>query len=203
MTHSAPGSRPSPRKPGSTSLGSGRAASSWTGRNWPLSFHRWPLREATETEAVRITVGDLSLPRAGDRPEHASHPLLRNLTGQPFLLSGPQGPNQLPVSFDVQPDPRTIPGLARFVAQLVSEDAGPTGVAASVKLSTTGRSGYKATFRRLRGASLEQGWHYIRVLPQDRGRRAPAGPARRRGRPANESERFFVVVQAADRRRPG
>ena len=165
--------------------------------NWPLSFHRWPLREATETEAVRITVDDLSLPRAGERPEHASHPLLGNLTGQPFLLSGPQGQNQLPVSFDVQPDPRTIPGLARFVAQLVSEDAGPTGVAASVKLSTTGRSGYKATFKRLRGASLEQGWHYIRVLPQDEDgvplpvRRDDAGPA-------NESERFFVVVQAPD-----
>jgi hypothetical protein len=172
----------------------------WTRRivvdraNWPLSFHRWPLREATETEAVQIAVGELSLPRAGDQPEHARHPLLRNLTGQPYLLSGPQGPNQFPVSFDVQPDPRTIPGLARFVAQLVSENSGPTGAAASVKLSTTGRSGYKATFKRLRGVSLEQGWHYIRVLPQDED--GVALPVRHDDtEPANESERFFVLVQ--------
>ena len=40
----------------------------WTRRivvdraNWPLSFHRWPLRENKETEAVRITVGELGLP---------------------------------------------------------------------------------------------------------------------------------------------
>jgi len=166
--------------------------------NWPLSFHRWPLRETRETLAVQITIGDLSLPRAGDQPEHARHPLLGNLAGQPYLLSGPQGPNQLPVSFDVQPDPRTLPGLARFVAQLVSEDAGPTGVAASVKLSTTGRSGYKATFKRLRGVSLEQGWYYIRVLPQDE-EGVPLPVRQDRAEPANESERFFVVVQGPDR----
>lgn len=170
----------------------------WTRRivvdraNWPLSFHRWPLREATETEAVRITVGGLSLPLAGDQPEHAGHSLLRNLTGQPYLLSGPQGPNQLPVSFDVQPDPRTIPGLVRFVALLVSEDTGPTGVAASVKLSTTGRSRYKATIKRLRGAALEQGWHYIRVLPEDEDG-VPLPVRQDDAESANESERFFVV----------
>ena len=145
----------------------------WTRRivvdraNWPLSFHRWPLREATETEAVQITVGELGLPRAGDQPEHARHPLLRNLTGQPFLLSGPQGPNQLPVSFEVQPDPRRIPGLARFSAQIVSEDSGPTGVVASVKAVHDRAERIQGHFRRLRGVALEQGWHYIRILPQD------------------------------------
>jgi hypothetical protein len=175
----------------------------WTRRivvdraNWPLSFHRWPLREATETEAVRITVGDLNLPRAGDQSEHANHSLLRNLTGQPYLLSGPQGQNQLPVSFDAQPDPRTIPGLARFVAQLVSEDSGPTGVSASVKLSATGRTGYKATLRRLRGASLEQGWHYIRVLPHDEDG-VPLPVRQDDTEPANESERLFVVIQSPE-----
>ena len=130
----------------------------WTRRivvdrtNWPLSFHRWPLRESKETEAVRITVGELGLPRVGDRPEHADNPLLRNLAGQPFLVAGQQGPNQLPVSFEVHPDPRRIPGLARFSAQIVSEDSGPTGVAASVKLSTTGKSRYSVTYRKLRGS---------------------------------------------------
>jgi hypothetical protein len=177
----------------------------WTRRivvdraNWPLSFHRWPLRENKETEAVRITVGELGLPRVGDRPEHADNPLLQNLADQPFLVAGPQGPNQLPVSFEVHPDPRRIPGLARFSAQILSEDSGPTGVATSVKLSTTGKSRYSVTYRKLRGSGLEPGWHYIRILPQDdEGISLPVEPPPPGSDPYNESERFFVVTPSAD-----
>ena len=119
----------------------------WTRRividraNWQFSFHRWPLRDARNVEAARIIVADLPLPQAGDDPQHASNPLLRNLAGQPFLVAGQQGPNQLPVTFEARPDPRRIPGLARFTAQIVSEDSGPTGVVASVKPSAVGRAG--------------------------------------------------------------
>ena len=146
---------------------------------------------------VQLTVGDLGLPHVGDRPgAYADHPLLRNLVGQPFLVAGQRGGNQLPVSFEVAAGPAaTVPGLARFTAQLVSEDSGPTGVIASVKPSTTGRSGYKVNFRKLRAAGLEQGWHYVRILPQDdEGVALPvtldgAGP-----HPENESERFFILA---------
>ena len=177
----------------------------WTRRivvdrvNWPLSFHRWPLRDTTRAETVRITVDELSLPRVGEQPEHATNPLLANLVGQYFLVAGQQGPNQLPVGFDVQPDPRGIPGLTRFTAQIISEDSGPTGVVASVKPSATGRAAHKITFRKLRGASLEPGWHYIQVLPQDED--GIALPVERSGmeeHPGNESERFFVVVLTED-----
>jgi hypothetical protein len=171
----------------------------WTRRivvdraNWPLSFHRWPLRDDRAGEALHISVADLGLPRSGDQPEHASHAVLRNLTGQPFLVAG-QGPSQLPVSFEVHPDPRRVPGLARFTAQLISEDSGPTGVAASARLSVTSRSGYKITLKRLRGAGLEQGWHFVRVLPVDaEGIPLPADPGG-----GNESERFFVVTPVGD-----
>jgi hypothetical protein len=176
----------------------------WTRRivvdhaNWPLSFHRWPLREIRETEAVRITAGELSLPHVGDRPEHSDHPVLRNLAGQPFLTVGPHGTNQLPTNFEVHPDPRRIPDLARFSAQIVSEDSGPTGVAATVKLSTTGKSKYSITFRKLRGAGLEPGWHFIRILPQDReGISLPVDSADIE-HPGNESERFLVVAPTGD-----
>jgi hypothetical protein len=177
----------------------------WTRRivvdraNWPLSFHRWPLRESRDIQAVRIAVGELSLPRVGDRPEHADNPLLRNLAGQPFLVAGQLGPNQLPVSFEVNPDPRRIPGLARFNAQVVSEDSGPSGVAASVKLSATGKSRYSVTLRKLRGAGLEPGWHYVRILPQDNeGISLPVEPPSPGSDAHNESERFFVVTQSDD-----
>ena len=177
----------------------------WTRRividkaNWQFSFHRWPLRDTRNVEAARIVVADLPLPKAGDDPQHASNPLLRNLAGQPFFVAGQQGPNQLPVTFEVRPDPRRIPGLTRFTAQIVSEDSGPTGVVASVKPSAVGRNGHKATFRNLRRASLEPGWHFVRVLPvDDEGIPLPVEPSGSAAHPDNESERFFIVVSAED-----
>lgn len=165
--------------------------------NWPLSFGNWPLGGNPETEPIKLTVGDLALPRIGDKPEHADHPLLQNLDGQLFLLSGPQGTNQLGVTFDVQSDPRQIPALARFSAQIVSEDSGPTGVVKSVKPATTGRTGYRVTFAKLRGAGLEQGWHFVRILPQDHDGISLPVVSDDSGRyQPNESERFLVLAQA-------
>ena len=165
--------------------------------NWPLSFDNWPLPAGPETEAIKLTVGELVLPRVGDKPEHADHPLLQNLDGQLFLLSGPQGTNQFAASFEVQSDPRQIPALARFSAQIVSEDSGPTGVVKSIKPATTGRTRYKVTFGKLRGAGLEQGWHFVRILPQDHdGIALPVVSDDTRPHQPNESERFLVVTQA-------
>ncbi|MER5623052.1 hypothetical protein ABT061_18630 [Streptosporangium sp. NPDC002544] len=173
----------------------------WTRRivvdraNWKLAFQHWPLREERPVEAVHITVGDLELPRAGERPEHASNSVLANFTGQLFLSAGRQGLTQLPVTFEVSPDPRRIAGLTRFTVQLVSEEAGPTGVAASVRVSTTAKTAYKAILKKLRGADLEQGWHYIRVLPQDEeGIPLPVASSRDGVYGLNESDRFLVVT---------
>ena len=164
--------------------------------NWPLSFDNWPLPAITETEAIKLTVGELVLPRVGDKPEHADHPLLQNLDGQLFLLSGPQGTNQFAVSFEVQSDPRQIPALARFSAQIVSEDSGPTGVVKSVKPATTDRTRYKVTFGKLRSSGLEQGWHFVRTLPQDHdGIALPVVTDDAGTHQPYESERFLVVAQ--------
>ena len=141
----------------------------WTRRiiidqvNWPLSFDRWPLREISDTERVHLTIGELNLPLAGDQPEHANHPMLANLIGQPVLVAGTHGVNQLPVSFEAV----RVPGLARFVAQIVSEISGPTGAVASVKVTERGRPARSVAFRKLRSAGLEPGWHYVRLIPQD------------------------------------
>jgi hypothetical protein len=167
--------------------------------NRPLSFGNWPLGGNPETEPIKLTVGEPALPRIGDKPEHADHPVLQNLDRQLFLLSGPQGTNQFGLTFEVQSDPRQIPALARFSAQIVSEDSGPTGVVKSVKPHTTGRTGYRLSFGKLRGAGLEQGWHFVRILPQDQtGIALPVVSGDGTPYPPNESERFLVVTQADD-----
>lgn len=177
----------------------------WTRRivvdraNWPLSFGNWPLGGNPETEPIKLAVGDLALPRIGDKPEHADHPLLQNLDGQLFMLSGPHGTNQFGVTFEVQSDPKQIPALARFSAQIVSEDSGPTGVVKSVKPTTTGRTGYRLTFGKLRGAGLEQGWHFVRILPQDHdGISLPVLKDDTAPYQPYESERFLVITQTGD-----
>jgi hypothetical protein len=174
---------------------------SWTRRivadsaNWSLSFHRWPLPDAQPVQTIGVVMGDLPLPRAGDRTEHAAHPGLAAITGQPYLLTGSGGLSQLAVPFSVLSDPRQVDGLAKFVVELVSEDSGPTGVRAAVAVSTTARRAYRATLRRLRTAQLDPGWHYLRVLPVDvDGVPIPvdrsSGPI---GHVPEESERFFVT----------
>lgn len=173
----------------------------WTRRivtdpvNFRLSFDNWPLREVSDTQRVRIEVGELSLPLAGDQPEHARHPMLANLIGQPVLVSGPNGATQLPVNFDTE----RVPGLARFTAQIVSETSGPTGAVASVKLTERGRPVRKVTVKKLRNAGLEAGWHFVRLVPQDdEGISLPVEPPADGEQPLNESERFFVVTPDDD-----
>ena len=177
----------------------------WTRRivvdraNWPLAFHRWPLREEASSDIVlRIEVAELNLPRAGEdaQNEHDSktREVLQNIAGQLYLPTGAQGLNQLDVSFQVDPDPRQVKGLAKFVVQLVSEETGFTGVLASVRVSKTAKTSYKATLKKLRAANLEHGWHFIRVLPQDvEGIPLPVEEAENGLRPPNESDRFFVL----------
>ncbi|WP_431877456.1 methylation-associated defense system ATP-binding protein MAD8 [Micromonospora marina] len=161
--------------------------------NWRFSFQQWPLREVQATVALRITVGELDLPRAGTDPQHVDDPVLQNISGQLYLPAGTHGQNVLPVSFQVEPDPRQIAGLAKFAVELVPEDGGPTGVATKVKVSTVAKSTYRANLRNLRAAGLAAGWHYVRVLPVDSEGIPLPVETTRPDQPGNESDRFFVV----------
>jgi hypothetical protein len=174
--------------------------------NWGLAFHRWPLRADRATETVSIHVGDPDLPRAGESADHATHPVLQNITGQMYLLAGATGRTQMAASFEVTPDPRRVAGLSKFTVQLMSEDSGATGVHATVRVSTTAKSMYKVTLKKLRGAHLDAGWHYLRVLPLDNdgvplaldhGMAETVPPADidtdTSNHAANESDRFYVV----------
>lgn len=170
---------------------------SWTRRivvdraNWGLAFQRWPLRDEAPAEKLQISVGTLDLPRVGDQQSGE----LGNYVGQMYLQAGSGAPSVLNVPFTVDPDPRRVAGLAKFVVQLVSEESGPTGVTATVRPSLTAKTSYTAKLRKLRSADLDPGWHYIRVLPQDdEGIPLPVEQSRDEGHYLNESDRFYVVT---------
>ncbi|MBF6352875.1 ATP-binding protein [Nocardia flavorosea] len=180
----------------------------WTRRivvdraNWPLAFPRWPLREdSPANDRMTIRVKELDLPTAGSAPEHAQHPTLSAITGQPYLLGGSKGVNQLAAEFEVDPDPRTIAALEKFTVQLIAEQSGFTGLSVSTKVNKTAKAAkrsYKAALKRLRAAELDDGWYFLRVLPIDEdGVPLPVVPDRNGARPRNESERFYIVSDEA------
>ena len=179
----------------------------WTRRivmdraNWPLSFHRWPLRETTETEAGPASrSANWACPGPVTSPSTPSHPLLQNLAGQPFLVAGRRGRTSFRSASRSQSGPAADPG------------AGPVHRADRLRglrphrrrrLGQAVRDGPERATRSPSGscarAGLEQGWHFVRVLPQDdEGIALPVEPSDTGPHPANESERFFVVAPADD-----
>ncbi|MGV9740625.1 methylation-associated defense system ATP-binding protein MAD8 [Nocardia farcinica] len=177
----------------------------WTRRivvdrsNWPLAFPRWPLREDSPgDDRVAIQVKELGLPVAGSDPEHAQHPTLSAITGQPYLLGGSTGVSQLTAEFEVDPDPRGIAALEKFTVQLIAEQGGFTGLSVSTKVNKaakTAKRSYKATLKKIRAAELDDGWYFLRVLPLDEdGVPLPVAPDRNGDPARNESERFYVVT---------
>jgi len=172
----------------------------WTRRivvdraNWGLAFQHWPLREETPTETIRITVGELDLPRVGEQQGGE----LANYVGQKYLRLGAGAPSVLNIPFTVDPDPRRVMGLTKFVVQLVSEEAGPTGIATTVRLSRTGKTEYTAKLQKLgklRSVDFDPGWYYVRVVPQDaEGIPLPVDQSSDESWRTNESERFYVVA---------
>ncbi|MGQ5635443.1 MULTISPECIES: methylation-associated defense system ATP-binding protein MAD8 [unclassified Streptomyces] len=179
--------------------------------NWPLAFHHWPQENDPSDQTVRIEVDDLTaLPKAGENAEdQRNHPALERLFGQPYLLPG--GLSSLPVSFTVDPDPRSITGIKRFKVEIcaeTSDDSGeeddtaplasPTGLTMTVPVTSKTRSTVKTTIKlkkRRRNPDWEEGWHFVRVTALDGNDdpmpRPPGGQTV--GRKPYESDRFYVI----------
>lgn len=170
----------------------------WTRRivvdraNWTLAFQRWPLRrEHPDDVRIRIRVYEPALAIAGDG--HDSHPVLDAIVGQLYLPVG-KSRISLAVQFDVDPDPGSVPGLERFGIQVMSESMGATGARTSVRVGKRTKTRYKAVVKNLSSENLEQGWHYLRILPLDfDGLPLPVDADRTGPHPPNESERFYVL----------
>lgn len=170
---------------------------------WELAFNRWEFEDGgAEPESICISSVTTDLPvmdeaKAGEKFDQ--------LIGQRVLPLGTHGLKKFSVTFQVDPVPKKVQGLERFVAQVVSKSGGPIGLARAKKKWESTSQQATITFTKLSKIEWEEGWHFVRILPQtedgdlipiidEHGAPLPwasddDSPTRR----SNESDLFYVV----------
>ncbi len=132
---------------------------------WKLAFHRWEFEEEA-SEQSQVYIGDVNveLPLVGHAP---SDPKLQELqANEKLLIVGKGGPKKFSVGFRVSPQPSGVKQLAKFLAQVVSKDAGPVGLSRSKQTWSSNRNSGSIEFTNLQKVEWEEGWHYVRLLAQ-------------------------------------
>lgn len=132
---------------------------------WKFAFHRWEFEENTEEQGC-VFIGDVvvELPTVGDEPSDAK---LQELNAdEKILVVGKGGLRKFNVGFRVDPHPSRVEGLAKFVAQVISSEAGPVGLVRSKKAWTSSRLTTIIDLNNLHKVDWEEGWHFVRVLAQ-------------------------------------
>jgi DNA phosphorothioation-dependent restriction protein DptH len=168
---------------------------------WPLAFNKWEFEDSgAQPEAIFVGEVQTDLPAVAD--DETKDPLAQ-LIGQRILpLSSLRKFN---VTFRVEPHPTKVQGLAKFVAQIISKEHGPIGLARSKAVWKTATDKATLSFSALNKIDWEEGWHFVRVLAQtesgdliplvDAGGHAVAWSADTEAalpRP-NESDLFYVL----------
>lgn len=130
---------------------------------WEFAFNRWPFEDdGDEAGTIAIQVTKLPLPTVeADEPD----PRLGDLLGQKILPVGKKGLRQFSVSFQTEPHPAKVPGLAKFAAQVISVEAGPVGLVRNKAAWKSARPEATLSFSKYNKIDWEEGWHFIRILP--------------------------------------
>lgn len=131
---------------------------------WPTAFNRWEFEDGGEEpdsiciHAVKTDLPILDEATAGEK--------LDQLIGQQILPLGTRGLKKFSVTFQVDPLPSQVQGLAKFVAQVVSRTGGLIGLARGKQVWKSGSQQATITFTKLSKIDWEEGWHFVRILPQ-------------------------------------
>ena len=171
--------------------------------NWKFSFHRWKFDEDEGwPDASFVEVVETSLPKVGDDEDDEK---LSRLIGQQYLPVGKKGLKRFSVTFRADPHPAKVQGLARFSAQVVSQEGGLVGLVKNVAAWKSSKDRATVTFTKLGSIDWEEGWHFVRIQPltadgdpipllDERGE--PLSPVGTDAvhRP-NESDLFYVVPE--------
>ena len=170
--------------------------------NWGLSFDKWNFQFQRESvDSICIEVTDVTLPTIS---ENETNKQLQPLIGQKVLTVGQGGVKKFGVSFNVDPLPQDVNGLAKFKAQVFSQDGDFVGLIKAAKV--TKKANATINFTKLTGLSWDEGWHYVRVqafeehdellpLIDTNGDPIPWGASKESeaGNRPNESELFYVI----------
>lgn len=132
---------------------------------WKFAFHRWEFEESNDDHG-HVLIGDVTvdLPQVGEDP---SDPKLQELKeDEKILVVGKGGLRRFNVGFRIDPAPSRVAGLAKFVAQVISKEAGPVGLVRSKKAWASNRLTTTINFTNLQKIDWEEGWHFVRILAQ-------------------------------------
>ena len=131
---------------------------------WPLAFNRWEFEDGgLEPDSIFVGHVTTDLPKVGEDEEDEK---LSQLIGQQILPLGDGGLKKFSVGFRVAPHPGRVQGLAKFVLQVVSQEHGPIGLVRNKAVWKTSSLQGTVSFNKLSKANWEEGWHFVRVLPQ-------------------------------------
>jgi hypothetical protein len=131
---------------------------------WGLAFNRWEF-ETGDQDPDTIHIGGVKtdLPTVADDEQDER---LGQLVGQQILPLGPGGPHKFVATFVVNPHPAKVRGLAKFVVQVLSKEQGPVGLVRAKAVWKSASLQASVTFSKLNKVDWEEGWHFVRVLPQ-------------------------------------
>lgn len=174
---------------------------------WPLAFNKWEFKDGgINPDSIRIS--DVLLYDLPVVEEKEVNPKLTELIGQQILNISKTGSKKLSVSFRVDPVPSRVAGLAQFVAEVISRDAGPIGLRRRKSAWTKNTDKATLTFSSIGKIEWEEGWHFVRIYAEtDDGERIPLinsddnplssqSDATNLPLQLNESDLFYVLTDA-------
>ncbi|HOY67296.1 MAG TPA: ATP-binding protein [Candidatus Ozemobacteraceae bacterium] len=173
-------------------------------KNWGLAFEKWTFEDGDrEPDAIRIHSVVTDLPVVD---ESMSGEKLESLVGQQVLALGQAGLRKFGVTFQTDPHPSRVQGLSRFIGQIISQERGPIGLVRCKNVGPRVSQKITLSFTRLKGVEWEEGWHFVRILPQtqagdpvplvdEAGNRVVVrtGGDSAGEQPPNESDLFYVI----------
>jgi hypothetical protein len=129
---------------------------------WPLAFNKWEFDDGgVQPDSIFIGEVQTDLPSVAD--DETKEPLAQ-LIGQHILPVSSL--KKFNTTFRTEPHPSKVQGLAKFVAQIVSKEHGPIGLARSKAVWKTATDKATISFSALGKIDWEEGWHFVRILAQ-------------------------------------
>lgn len=129
---------------------------------WQLAFNKWEFADGgAQPDAIFIGQVQTDLPKVAD--DETKDPLAQ-LIGQTILPVSSL--KKFNVTFRTEPHPNKVQGLAKFVAQVISKEHGPIGLARSKAVWKTATDKATISFSALGKIDWEEGWHFVRLHAQ-------------------------------------